>query len=199
MGVSTTHPILSMWILIYSFDTYYVWAGCAMNYLFLNRNFALNSRKLLKRWCGKVLSISERKVVLVAILEGKSMPFNMAANTNISLKCVSSQISGVRWYFLCPPSIFGISKIPTHCLKETLVTWPLSASGLWQQQQQQQHRIDFKVKKLFWFLKNPCFFSIIVHWIPFFTNVFTSVFKVAWLDFLGLIPPNFEHQLRRHE
>ena len=82
MWVSTTHPILSMWILIYSFDTYYVWAACAMNYLFLNRNFAPNSRKLLKRWCGKVLSISERKVVLVAILEGKSMPFNMAANTN---------------------------------------------------------------------------------------------------------------------
>ena len=25
---------------------------------------------------------------------------------------------------------FGISKIPTHCLKEALVTWPLSASGL---------------------------------------------------------------------
>ena len=28
MGVSTTHPILSMWILIYSFDTYQVWAAC---------------------------------------------------------------------------------------------------------------------------------------------------------------------------
>ena len=27
---------------------------------------------------------------------------------------------------------------------------------------------NFKVKKLFWFLKNPCFFNIIVDWIPFF-------------------------------
>ena len=27
-GSSTTQPILSMWILIYSFDTYYVWAAC---------------------------------------------------------------------------------------------------------------------------------------------------------------------------
>ena len=26
--------------------------------------------------------------------------------------------------------IFGISKTPTHCLKEALVTWPLSGSGL---------------------------------------------------------------------
>ena len=32
--------------------------------------------------------------------------------------------------FLCAPWIFGISKIPTHCLKEALVIWPLSASGL---------------------------------------------------------------------
>ena len=48
---------------------------------------------------------------------------------NISLKCVSSQISGVR-SFLCALSIFGISEIPTHRLKEALVTWPLSASGL---------------------------------------------------------------------
>ena len=28
MAMSTTHPILSMWILIYPFDTYYVWAAC---------------------------------------------------------------------------------------------------------------------------------------------------------------------------
>ena len=31
---------------------------------------------------------------------------------------------------MCALTIFGISKIPTHCLKEALVTWPLSASGL---------------------------------------------------------------------
>ena len=41
----------------------------------------------------------------------------------------SSQISGVRW-FLCGLTIFVISKIPTYCLKEPLITWPLSASGL---------------------------------------------------------------------
>ena len=46
----------------------------------------------------KHLTISKQKVVLAAMLEGKSMPSNMAANRNhaISLKCVSSQISGVR-------------------------------------------------------------------------------------------------------
>ena len=50
----------------------------------------------------------KQKVVLAAMLEGKSMPSNMAANTNpttflknqiaknISLKCVSSKISDVR-------------------------------------------------------------------------------------------------------
>ena len=47
---------------------------------------------MLKRWCGNVYSTSERnchtfnrykqKVVLAAMLEGKSMPSNMAANTN---------------------------------------------------------------------------------------------------------------------
>ena len=38
---------------------------------------------------------------------------------------------------------------------------------------------NFKVKKLFWFLKNPYLFNIIVDWIPFFTNVFTSVFNIS--------------------
>ena len=73
---------------------------------------------MLKSLCGNVYNTSERnyqtltrytqKAVLAAILEGKSMPSNMAANTNdtpllkvqssinISLKCVSSQILGVR-------------------------------------------------------------------------------------------------------
>ena len=102
----------------------------------------------MKRSCGNVYSTSERnyqmltrykqRVVLTAVLEGKSMPFNMVDNTiinhttllkNTSLKCVSSQISGVRW-LLCALSIFGISTIPTHSLKEVLVMWPLSASGL---------------------------------------------------------------------
>ena len=31
---------------------------------------------------------------------------------------------------LCALSIFGISKIPTHCWKKASVTWPFSASGL---------------------------------------------------------------------
>ena len=52
---------------------------------------------------------------MAAILEGKSMPSNMAAN--ISLKCVSSQISGVR-EFLWVLSSFGNSKITTHCLRK---------------------------------------------------------------------------------
>ena len=47
---------------------------------------------MLKRWCGNVYNTSERnyqtltrskqKAVLAAMLEGKSMPSNMAANTN---------------------------------------------------------------------------------------------------------------------
>ena len=47
---------------------------------------------MLKKWCGNVYSTSERnyqtfnkmqeKVVLAATLEDKSMPSNMAANTN---------------------------------------------------------------------------------------------------------------------
>ena len=50
----------------------------------------------------KRLTRHKQKVVLAATLEGKSMPSYMAANTdhttllNISLKCISSQISGVR-------------------------------------------------------------------------------------------------------
>ena len=56
----------------------------------------------------KRLTRYKQKVVLAAMLEGKSMPSNMATNTNhttllknqsakiISLQCVSSQISGVR-------------------------------------------------------------------------------------------------------
>ena len=122
-----------------------------VNYLFLNTNFALKRQR--KCWKDDVVTFtahlsitskyltSHKQKVLAAILEGKSIPSNMAAYTNhttlwqnqsainISLKCVSSQISGVRW-FLCSLSIFGISKIPTHCFKEALVMWPLSASGL---------------------------------------------------------------------
>ena len=56
----------------------------------------------------KRLTRYKQKVVLAAMLEGKSMPSNMAANANhttllknqsainTSLKCISSQISVVR-------------------------------------------------------------------------------------------------------
>ena len=64
-----------------------------MNYLFLNTNFALKLQgKCLKddvvTFTGhlsvtiKRLTRYKKKVVLAAMLEGKSMPFNMAANTN---------------------------------------------------------------------------------------------------------------------
>ena len=81
----------------------------------------------------KRLTRYKQKVVLAAMLEGKSMPSNMAANTNhttllknqstIKYLCGKSTVDlfPVR-YILCPLSIFGISKIPTHCLKEALVT-----------------------------------------------------------------------------
>ena len=64
-----------------------------INYLFLNRNFAL---KLQGNCCRddvvtftahlsvtiKRLTRYKQKIVLAAMLEGKSMPSNMAANTN---------------------------------------------------------------------------------------------------------------------
>ena len=61
---------------------------------------------MLKRWCGNVYSASERnfkrftrykqKVVLTAMLEGKSMPSNMAANTDHTALLKYQRISGVR-------------------------------------------------------------------------------------------------------
>ena len=66
-----------------------------MNYLFLNTNLALKCQG--KCWKDdvvtftahlsvtiKLLTTHKQKVVLVAMLEGKSMPSNMAANTNHS-------------------------------------------------------------------------------------------------------------------
>ena len=63
-----------------------------MNYLFLNTNFALKVQG--KCWNDDVVTFTahlrvaikrltryKRKVVLAALLEGKSMPSNMAANT----------------------------------------------------------------------------------------------------------------------
>ena len=64
-----------------------------MYYLFLNTNFALKRQG--KRWKVDVVTFTahlsvtfkrlarcKQKVVLAAMLEGKSMPSNMAANTN---------------------------------------------------------------------------------------------------------------------
>ena len=50
----------------------------------------LNFREMLKRWCANVYSTSERNYQTLnkiwakssLLLEGKSMPSNMAANTN---------------------------------------------------------------------------------------------------------------------
>ena len=64
-----------------------------MNYLFLNTNFALKLQgKCWKDDVGtftahlsvtiKCLTRYKQKVVLAAMLEGKSMPSNVAANTN---------------------------------------------------------------------------------------------------------------------
>ena len=64
-----------------------------MNFLFLKKNFALKLQgKCLKVDVGmftthlsvtiKCLTRSKQKVVLVAMLEGESMPSNMAANAN---------------------------------------------------------------------------------------------------------------------
>ena len=69
-----------------------MWFFKIVNYLFLNANFALKLQG--KFWKDDVvtftahLSVHKRltrykhKVVLAAILEGKSMPSNMAAKTN---------------------------------------------------------------------------------------------------------------------
>ena len=64
-----------------------------MSYLFLNANFALKLQG--KCWKDDVVTFKahlsvtikrltryKQKVVLAAMLEGKSMPSNMAANTN---------------------------------------------------------------------------------------------------------------------
>ena len=79
-----------------------------MNYLFLNTNFALVvTFTVLLSATIKRLTRYKQKRVLAPMLEDKSMPSNKAANANhttllkkvpknISLRSVSSQISGVR-------------------------------------------------------------------------------------------------------
>ena len=74
---------------------------------------------------------SKHKVVFAAMLANTNHTTLLKNQSTLKYlaSCVSSQISGVR-KFLSALSNFGISKIPTHCLKEALVMWPLSASGL---------------------------------------------------------------------
>ena len=52
-----------------------------MSYLFLNTDFVLKHIHILSV-TFKRLTRYKQKVVLAAMLEGKSMPSNMAANTN---------------------------------------------------------------------------------------------------------------------
>ena len=115
-----------------------------MNYLFLNSNFALNLQG--KCWKDDVVTFTvhlsvtikgltryKQKVVLAAMLEGKSMLSNMAAKTNhTSLLKNQSAIKYLPWMlflsnlrckitFMCSVNFW---------YQEALVTWHLSASGL---------------------------------------------------------------------
>ena len=58
------------------------------------------------------------------------MPFKMAANINHPTLLKNQ--SAIKYHkIICMCSVnFGISKIPTHCLKEALVTCPVTAGGL---------------------------------------------------------------------
>ena len=65
-----------------------------------------------------VLRRYKQKIVLAALLEGTSMPFNMAANTNHATLLKNQGATNISLKF-------GISMSPTHCLKEALVTRPI--------------------------------------------------------------------------
>ena len=58
-----------------------MWFFKIINYLLLNTNFAFKFQVHLSETV-KRLTRYKKKVVLAAMLEGKSMPSNMAANTN---------------------------------------------------------------------------------------------------------------------
>ena len=88
----------------------------------------------------KHLTRYKQKVVLAAMLEGKSMLSNMAANANhTTLLKNQSAIKylpqmrflsnfGCKIIFMRSVN-FVINRIPSHCLKEALVTWSLSVSN----------------------------------------------------------------------
>ena len=74
------------------------------------------------------LSRYKQKGVLAAMLEGKRMYSNMAANTNDTTLCHkifplhAFPLKFRVRYYLWALTIFGISNISSHCLKEPLVT-----------------------------------------------------------------------------
>ena len=78
----------------------------------------------MKRWCVKRLTRYKQKVLLAAMLEGKSLPSIMAAKANhTTLLKNQSAMKYLPWTrflsnFGCK-IILDISKIPTHCLKES--------------------------------------------------------------------------------
>ena len=103
---------------------------------------------MLKRLCGICYSKSQRNYQMVNKIQAKSsfghqletkgLPSKMVSSRNHILLCWKNQDAikylslkfGVYNNFYVLGEFFGISKIPTHCLKEALVTWPLNASGL---------------------------------------------------------------------
>ena len=82
--VFQTHTIFLKWVHSWSYDQNVIFK--TMNYFFLNRNFALKLQG--NCWKDDVVTFSAhlrvtiKRLVLAAMLEGKSMPSNMAANTN---------------------------------------------------------------------------------------------------------------------
>ena len=94
------------------------------------------------------------------------------------LKCFSSQILGVR-QFLCALSIFGISRTPTNCLREVLVTWPLSASGLF------SPKVDVKLTSV-WINIKLCVLEVVLTVCSLikFRNIFTYKQVVRYCNVL---------------
>ena len=128
-----------------------------MNYLFLNRNFALKLQG--NYWKDDVVTFTahlsvtikpltryKQKVVLAAMLEGKSMPSNMAAQTNHTTLFNNQNAIKYLLYmrylsnFWCNiifkrSAIFFFSSTGFQVIvfKKALVTWPLSTCRLWHQ------------------------------------------------------------------
>ena len=116
----------------------YIYTFKTMNYLFLNRNFALKLQG--NYWKDDVVTFTahlsvtikpltryKQKVVLAAMLEGKSMPSNMAAQTNHTTLLNNQNAIKYLLYmrylsnFWCniifkrSAIFFFINRIPSHC------------------------------------------------------------------------------------